>query len=260
MFSINGAPRSWEQDAIAACLWGGEGTAISHKAAARLWGLSGFGSAPVEISTIKPKRNASLGFAVHRVRAEIDREISLVSGIPVTAVRCSLLDLAGIKHPRAERALDQALSRDLTSLGQMWLLYEQQWTKGRRGIAIVRSWLQERTPGNAPDDSELERLLDEIIRDFELPEPTRQLWVELPKQRVRIDYAYPEAGVLIEADSYAWHSDRPAFDADRERDNQLQLLGWRVLRFTWAELRFEPEKVASMIRDHLALPHRVVIR
>ncbi|HET7482908.1 MAG TPA: DUF559 domain-containing protein [Actinomycetota bacterium] len=190
-------------------------------------------------------------FRVHRIRRELIDNVDHIKNIPVTSPRWTLLDLAGIKHRRAERALDQALARDITSLGQMWLLYEEQWTKGRRGIAILRSFLNARTPGNAPDDSELERLLDEIIRDFSLPEPERQYLIQLPDRLVRIDHCYAHARLLIEVDSYAWHSDRETFEADRRRDNELQLLGWRVLRFTWAQLRFEPEKVAAMIRGHL---------
>lgn len=253
VYRINGTPASWEQDAMAACLWAGEGAALSHSAAARLWGFAGFDRSGIEISTVLPKRGVALGFRVHRVRKELINEFDAIRGIPVTSARWTILDLAGKKHPRAERCLDQALARDLTSLGQMWRLYEEQWTRGRRGIAILRSFLSIRTPGNAPDDSELERLLDEIIRDYSLPEPARQLWFELPDKRIRVDFCYPGSKLIIEADSYAYHSDREAFETDRDRDNQLQALGWRILRFTWAQLRFEPERVANMIRTHLSL-------
>ena len=252
VFKINGTPRTWEQDAMAATLWAGEGAAVSHRAAARLWGLAGFGNAPVEISTVKAKRNVHLGFQVHRVRDELRTETELVRGVPSTSIRWVLLDLAGTKHHRSEGALDQALAREMTSLGQLWRLYEEQWTRGRRGIAILKSFLMVRTPDNAPDDSELERLLDTIIRDHSLPDPTRQFWIDLPDERVRVDHCYPEARLIIECDSYAWHSDRMTFETDRKRDNELQALGWRVLRFTWAQLRFEPEAVAAMIRRHLA--------
>lgn len=253
VYRVTGAPGSWEQDATAACLWAGEGSAISHRAAARLWGLAGFGLADIEISTVLPKRNVTLGFPVHRVRKELLKDIDRIEGIPVTSARWTLLDLAGTKHPRAERALDQVLARELATLGQMWRLYEEQWTRGRRGIAILRSYLSVRTPGNAPDDSELERVFDEIIRDFSLPEPARQKWIHLPNQRIRVDYCYPGSRLIIEVDSYAYHSDRETFTSDRVRDNELQASGWRVLRFTWAQLRFEPAAVAEMIRRHLEL-------
>ena len=259
VYRFTGAPSSWEQDCMAACLWGREGSALSHCAAARLWGFAGFRNAEVEISTTTQRRNPHVGFRVHRVRAELAHNIDWFKGIPVTSIRWTLLDLAGMKHPRAERALDQALAQALTSLGQIWRLYEEQWTRGRRGIAILRTFLAERTPGNAPDDSELERLLDGVIRGFGLPEPIRQHWIDLSARRIRVDYCYPDANLIIEADGYAFHSDRQAFEADRVRDNELQALGWRILRFTWAQLRFAPGEVAAMIRTHLDIFRRVVI-
>lgn len=252
VYRINGAPCSWEQDASGACLWAGDGAALSHGAAARMWSFNAFASAPVEISTIKPKRNVKLPFTAHRVSDALAREIETVRGLAVTSVRRTILDLTGVRHPRSERVLDQSLARRLTSIGQIWLLYEEEWTRGRRGIAILRSRLFERTQGNTPDDSELEFLFDDIVRDFGLPEPTRQHPISLPTCNIRVDFCYPEALLVIETDSYAYHGDRPTFEADRERDAELNALGWRVLRFTWGQLRWRREWVAEMIRRHLA--------
>lgn len=216
-----------------------------------MWSFNVFASAPVEISTARPKRNVKLSFIVHRVSDALTSEIETVRDLSITSVRRTILDLTGIRHPRSERVLDQALARQLTSIGQMWLLYEEEWTRGRRGIAILRSRLHERTQGNSPDDSELEFLFDDIVRDFGLPEPTRQHPISLPANDIRVDYCYPDARLVIEADSYAYHGDRPAFDSDRERDAELQALGWRVLRFTWAQLKWRREWVADMIHRHL---------
>jgi hypothetical protein len=240
VYRINGAPSSWSQSAMGSCLWAGDGAALSHSAAARVWGLNGFEVAGVEISTVTGKRNVALPFRVHRVNKPLLGEIENVAHLQVTSVRRTILDLTGIRHQRAERVLDQALARELTTLGRMWLLYEAEWTRGRRGIAILRSQLMQRTPGRGPDDSELEFLLDGIIRDFDLPEPHRQFRISLP-----------EGQLVIEADSYAFHGDRPTFDSDRERDVELQALGWRVLRFTWAQLKWRREWVAGMIARHL---------
>ena len=251
VYRITGSATMWEQDACGAWLWAGDGAALSHGAAARLWDFNGFASAPVEISTVLPRRHCHLPFKVHRVSKPLISEIETMSQLGVTSVRRTILDLTGIKHPRSERVLDQALARDLTSIGQMWLLYEEEWTRGRRGIAILRSRLQARTQGNSPDDSELEFLLDDIIRDFGLLEPTRQFPISLPGGEIRVDYCYPAARLVIEADSYAYHGDRPSFDADRERDAELHVLGWRVLRLTWAQLRWRREWVADIIRRHL---------
>lgn len=252
VYKINGAPKSWEQQAYGACLWAGDGSVLSHAAAARLWDFNGFSSAAVEISTSRPKRNVSLPFKVHRVSRHLANEVETGLDIPVTSVRRTILDLTGIRHPRAERVLDQALARDQTSLGAMWLLYEEEWTRGRRGIAILRSFLHDRTQGEVPDDSELEFLLDAIVRDFALPQPVRQHPIELSDRTVRVDYCYPDFRLIVEADSYAFHGDRATFDSDRERDAELQALGWRVLRFTWAQLRWRRAWIADMITRHLS--------
>ncbi len=40
--------------------------------------------------------------------------------------------------------------------------------------------------------------------------------------------------LAIELDGWETHGIRSAFDADRMRANDLVLLGWTVLRFTWS--------------------------
>jgi very-short-patch-repair endonuclease len=42
-----------------------------------------------------------------------------------------------------------------------------------------------------------------------------------------------------------------AFQADRTTTNVLQLVGYTVLRFTWADLTRRPEMVARQIRTAL---------
>jgi len=162
------------------------------------------------------------------------------------------MDVCGIRDHRAERALDHALRTDLTNLGRMWLLYDQEWTRGRRGIALLRGHLVERTPGRAPSDGELADLMWGIVRSRRLPEPIAQHPVKLPSGLVvHLDYAYPEAMLAIETDGYAYHQDRRSFELDRERDAELQLLGWTTLRLTWSKLRFDPDYVERLLRHHL---------
>ncbi|THC47126.1 DUF559 domain-containing protein [Streptomyces sp. A1499] len=54
--------------------------------------------------------------------------------------------------------------------------------------------------------------------------------------RYRIDFALPEEKIGIELDGYIWHSNRKAFTHDRERQRQLELNGWRLIRFSGAEV------------------------
>ena len=47
---------------------------------------------------------------------------------------------------------------------------------------------------------------------------------------------------------WAFHSDQEAFQDDRERQNNIALLGWQVLRFTWLDLTEYPQRVITEIR------------
>ncbi len=52
---------------------------------------------------------------------------------------------------------------------------------------------------------------------------------------------------MVEADSYSWHRSPGALNADRERDVELTLAGYRVLRFTYEQVTQRREYVVSSI-------------
>lgn len=252
VFRIPGVKLAWEGDLTGAILWAKDHSCAAGRAAARLYGWDGYGSAGVEIATTNRKMSKTRSFIVHCYDAELRRDIVSVRDIPCTSARRTLLDLFGRKDRRASSALDQALRQHDTSFPELCRFYEEQWTRGRRGIAILRAELAERDPRLAPTDSELENLLWDIVVKFRLPRPERQVRMTLPRSgNIRVDLAYRGCLLAIEGDSYAWHSNREAFERDRIRDAELQALGWTVLRFTWSQVRFEPEYVAETIRTHL---------
>lgn len=53
----------------------------------------------------------------------------------------------------------------------------------------------------------------------------------------RIDFAFPRYQVGIELDGYTYHSDRDAFTRDRQRQREIEALGWHIIRFSGDELR-----------------------
>lgn len=66
---------------------------------------------------------------------------------------------------------------------------------------------------------------------------------------LRVDFCFRVAGVVVEVDGAKWHQD-PA--RDQSRDNALSAMGWRVLRYTWAEVVHDSERVLQEIRAALA--------
>ncbi|MDQ4057731.1 MAG: DUF559 domain-containing protein [Actinomycetota bacterium] len=114
--------------------------------------------------------------------------------------------------------------------------------------------LAERTPRRGSPESKFERDLSRLISRAGLPAPVRQYRVRHEGRVVaRIDIAYPEQRIAIEADSYECHGDLGSFEEDRERNSILAALGWRILQFTWRQLQDRPEYVIATIGKALGL-------
>ncbi|HEY1594842.1 MAG TPA: DUF559 domain-containing protein, partial [Thermoleophilaceae bacterium] len=69
-----------------------------------------------------------------------------------------------------------------------------------------------------------------------------------------VDAHWPGTNLIVELDSRAFHLNPTAFEEDRERDAQLLLASYRVVRITDRQLTREPKKVANRIRILLAGP------
>lgn len=59
--------------------------------------------------------------------------------------------------------------------------------------------------------------------------------------------------IVVEADSFEWHGQRPALVADTRRYNSFVTAGWLVVRFTWEDVMHHPELVAEVLRDLVAV-------
>lgn len=57
--------------------------------------------------------------------------------------------------------------------------------------------------------------------------------------------------MAVEVDSWTWHTDKARRRADARRQNQLERLGWTVLRFFREDIFFDPAYVVAEIRATL---------
>ena len=96
--------------------------------------------------------------------------------------------------------------------------------------------------------SMLEVLLLQLSDDHQLPQPVANAQVE----GFTVDFYWPHKRLIIEADSYTYHSMPSAFERDRERDQQLTLAGYTVVRFTYKQVTRQRHAVAERIRRLLA--------
>lgn len=245
VYALAGVPSSWRQTLIAAVLWGGPGSAASHRSAASLWKLDG--SAPVlEITT--PRRLESATVKAHRLDPLSSRDLKVIDGIPTTGIDRTLLDLAAVLDmDPLEDALDSALRKRLTSVPRLQLRLRQE--SGGRGTKKLRKLLDERSADGQPSASRFETRLNRLLLDGGLPALRQYTVWDGGEFVARVDFCYPGAKVIVEADSYRWHSSKRAWQRDMERRNQLTSLGWQIVHITWEDLTRRPQATLARIRN-----------
>ena len=86
----------------------------------------------------------------------------------------------------------------------------------------------------------LEDRFAQQIKAYGLPTPEREFLFH-PTRRWRFDFAWPQFMVAVEVDGAVWTSGRhtrgKGFEADAEKLNAAQALGWRVYRYTATRIR-----------------------
>jgi very-short-patch-repair endonuclease len=161
----------------------------------------------------------------------------------------TLCDLTAVVRPwMVERAVDEALRRNLVTLRRLAHTADQLAGRGRRRCTVMSEILESRLPGYEPGESAPEKRIAELLERSGLPKPTRQHRVRIGSRTARVDLCYPKERVAIEYDSWKHHSGRRAFDADRARSNELVLLGFAVLHFT---SRSGDEAIVDTVRTAL---------
>ena len=103
---------------------------------------------------------------------------------------------------------------------------------GDPGPARLAALLERRGDGR-PLESTLEGKVWLLLQRSGVRLPARQHWVHTTGGRYRLDFAWPDRKLGLEADSWEHHGDRVAFGKDRERLSEMVALGWRVLLVTW---------------------------
>jgi very-short-patch-repair endonuclease len=191
------------------------------------------------------KRRRIEGVRIHRVRDLRPDEVTTIDGLPVTTPARTLLDIAArLTSREVEQALAKALRMRLVTREEMRRIVARH--PRHRGASLLRQLLEaEGEPSFTRSEGE-EKLL-EITRTAGLPRP--ELNVRLLGHEV--DFLWPSARVVAEVDGYAFHASARSFAADRRRDAELTAAGYRVLRFTWADLT--DGRLATVIRLAQAL-------
>jgi very-short-patch-repair endonuclease len=92
-------------------------------------------------------------------------------------------------------------------------------------------------------DSTLERAFLPIVIRAGLPLPRTRERVH----RYRVDFYWPELGLVVEVDGGRFHRTPLQQTKDRERDHAHFLAGLTALRFTHGQIKFSPGHVQNVL-------------
>jgi predicted transcriptional regulator of viral defense system len=247
VYAVGHSLLSREARFMAAVLACGPGACLSHRSAAELWGIREDRREAVDVTAANRRGRAPKGVAAHRDRMLAPADRAERFGIPCTGVAKTLLDLAGVV-PLGQLRRSIAEAEVLRLLDHRALRALMRRNRGRRGVARLRLLLDEVHPATARTRSELERLFLRMCSRASIPEPEVNVLLNAGGRQYRPDFLWRDAGLIVEADSRRFHDTDSAFSSDRQREQRLQLAGWRVTRCTWEQVEREPKVLADVIR------------
>jgi very-short-patch-repair endonuclease len=226
---------------MAAVLACGPDAVLSHQSAAALWGIKPALRGVIHISVPPGRRPRTPGIIVHR-RARLEAlDIAEHAGIPVTSIVLTLIDMATTNgRPELEAAISEADKRDLIDPEELRAGLPRY--TGRQGVARLAETLDHRT--FTLTDSQLERRFIPIATRAGLPRPLTQEWVN----GYRVDFYWPDLKLVVETDGLRYHRTPTQQARDRRRDQAHAASGLTQLRFTHAQVRFEPNYVEETLR------------
>jgi hypothetical protein len=228
--------RSIEATYLAAVLAAGEGALLCGRAAAHLLGVVK-GTAPAPEVITRTQRHIE-GVTTHRSRAVNARDASAVSGIPVTTVPRTLVDIAaelsaeelaracheaGVRYGITPAAVEAVLAGRPNSPGAKKL---RQVIHGDIHVTLSR----------------LEAQFLELLRSENLPLPI----TNKPAGGRRVDCRWPDHHLTVELDSYRFHNSRHSWEQDRRREREARARGDDFRRYTYGDVF---ERPALMLRE-----------
>jgi very-short-patch-repair endonuclease len=226
----------------------GPDAVLSHLSAAALWAIRvqraprqrPLAGSAVDVSVPPDVYRRRRGIRLHRRSFRCSSDVTRRDGIPVTSPPVTLIDLGTVLGPeQLEAAVNEADKLGLIDPEALREALDDH--RGLDGVAALRKVLDRRT--FTLTDSELERRFLRLVRRAGLPPPRT-------RERVngfRVDFFWPEPGLVVETDGLRYHRTPAQQAKDRVRDQAHIAAGLTPLRFTHAQVRFEPRQVAELL-------------
>ena len=219
---------------------------FSRRTAAWLHGLDVLPCSPIEVTLPKDCRVSSrTGISVRRSPLKAC-DIVQVQGMRATTMLRALLEIG--ESPQLVESIvvaDQALRSGCVSSEQLLSAVE-----ARAGIRYVKRLRRIADLADGRAESPMESRLRATICLAGLPRPQVQvnLHDDQGRRLARVDLYYPGHRLVIEFDG---GTHRETLVEDNRRQNRILAAGYRLLRFTSADLR-RPAAVVAQVRAALS--------
>ncbi|MBS1893307.1 MAG: type IV toxin-antitoxin system AbiEi family antitoxin domain-containing protein [Actinobacteria bacterium] len=228
---------------MAAVLACGPGARLSHRSAGELWRISPKAQGWIDVSVPNDSLRRRHGIRLHR-RVDFGTT-RIVKGVPVADPISVLIDLAAeLPRDEVEDAVNEADRLDLVRTHRLRLALDAE--IGRPGVGRLKRILDAQTFSKAANA--LERRFLAIVREAGLPAPTTQKQLG----RYRVDFFWPELGLVVEADSLRHHRTAAEQTVDLSRDQTHARRGLRTLRFSHSQVFYRPDQVRAVLVDTVA--------
>lgn len=252
-YRLVGAPSTWQQAVVAACLPGGG--CASHVTALRLYGIQTGERDTINVTVVRGKRRSGTtarGITIHSTRSFGPTDVVTRGHIRLTSPKRTLLDMAdtGLSVEELEVLVCELLQRRLVQASTLraYLALPHR----RHGISALRSAASTVLDGGALESpAELKML--RLLQRAGVPDPVRQYELrDRDGQFVaRFDDAWPDLKVALETDGFFAHGTREAFEAARLRDLRAKELGWDVVRTSPEICRRNPDQISRTLLSRL---------
>lgn len=250
VYRVAGCPPTVESEIMAAVLVHGPGTWASHRTAAWLWGLPGFGRpGGIELVRGHDRSNERLAARVHRSTRLPDHHVGFVRSVPVTSLTRTVFDLGGrLGWGSFDRAVEAALRTDQCTIGSLHRVLAELGGRGRPGTTAMRRALEGRGRQYVPTESELDLLGRAVVAqitgiEWQVPMSDRKGYIR------RVDGLHRASGLVIEWDGALYHDSAQQQELDAAGDLRLRALGHDVVRFRWADVTERPAEVRTEVAN-----------
>lgn len=221
--------------------------------AAALWGMLNTSGGRVDV-VVRRWDRTHRDFIVHESLDLVPGDIEVNSGIAITTPARTVVDVGAEFRSAVPEVFHRGRRLGLVDAESVANVVARVAKRGRAGVGPAKALLRN-LPLSDQTESWAEDIYLRISRGGMLPEPVQQLEIRSDDGWFicRCDFGYPAVRLAIFIDGFAYHSDQTRFQVDRKQGNNLSLIGWRYLRFTYWDLVERPAFVLHQVRSALGI-------